>query len=392
MRLTGSDRDFEAWQRFYGDDRPGRPARSSRPSPSRCRPRAELRARSTTTAAWQALFERPIGETVEADLRRRPGPRRGAHRRAHRHLHPRPRPVAAAEPLLPLPRHRRRDRRLGRAGRRDGRASPTRWRTRPARPGPRSLTGCEVDRGRAPTAAAPRWSSARRRGADVAARHVLVNAAPQTLAALLGEARRRTAAEGAQLKVNMLLRRLPRLRDRAVDPREAFAGTFHVAESYGQLATAYEEAAAGRLPSAPPSEIYCHSLTDPSILGPELAASGRPDPDAVRTAHARPAVRAATRRGSAGGAAGRHRSPSSTRVLAEPLEDCLARGRRRPAVHRGQVAAGPGAGAAACPAGTSSTATCPGRTPRTGRRAAGASRPRTRTSCCAGRARCAAAG
>ncbi len=28
------------------------------------------------------------------------------------------------------------------------------------------------------------------------------------------------------------------------------------------------------LPDAPPSEIYCHSLTDPSILGPELAAQG----------------------------------------------------------------------------------------------------------------------
>ncbi|MFF1267245.1 hypothetical protein ACFVZE_15565, partial [Streptomyces anulatus] len=30
----------------------------------------------------------------------------------------------------------------------------------------------------------------------------------------------------------------------------------------------------GRLPAAPPSEIYCHSLTDPSILGPDLAARG----------------------------------------------------------------------------------------------------------------------
>lgn len=80
--------------------------------------------------------------------------------------------------------------------------------------------------------------------------------------------------EGAQLKVNMLLRRLPRLRDHAVDPRRAFSGTFHIAEGYGQLATAYAQAASGRLPEAPPSEIYCHSLTDPSILGPELAAQG----------------------------------------------------------------------------------------------------------------------
>lgn len=107
----------------------------------------------------------------------------------------------------------------------------------------------------------------------VEARHVLVNASPQALAALLGE-EAPTPAEGAQLKVNMLLRRLPRLRDSSVDPRDAFSGTFHVSEGYGQLATAYREAAEGRLPSAPPSEIYCHSLTDPSILGPELAAQG----------------------------------------------------------------------------------------------------------------------
>lgn len=40
------------------------------------------------------------------------------------------------------------------------------------------------------------------------------------------------------------------------------------------MGAAYEEAAGGRLPSAPPSEIYCHSLTDPSILGPEPAARG----------------------------------------------------------------------------------------------------------------------
>ncbi len=107
----------------------------------------------------------------------------------------------------------------------------------------------------------------------VAAGRVLVNASPQALAALLGDAPP-PPAEGAQLKVNMLLTRLPRLRDRSVDPRQAFAGTFHIAEGYGQLADAYRDAAAGRSPTAPPSEIYCHSLTDPTILGPELAARG----------------------------------------------------------------------------------------------------------------------
>ncbi|WP_394428485.1 phytoene desaturase family protein [Streptomyces sp. SGAir0957] len=107
----------------------------------------------------------------------------------------------------------------------------------------------------------------------VAASHVLVNVSPQDLARLL-DTPAPAPAEGAQLKVNMLLKRLPRLKDTSVDPREAFAGTFHIAEGYEELATAYAEAAAGALPTAPPSEIYCHSLTDPTILGPELAARG----------------------------------------------------------------------------------------------------------------------
>jgi phytoene dehydrogenase-like protein len=107
----------------------------------------------------------------------------------------------------------------------------------------------------------------------VGARHVLVNASPQELAALTGDAPP-SPAEGAQLKVNMLLTRLPRLKDTSVDPREAFAGTFHIAEGYGQLATAHAQAAAGELPAAPPSEIYCHSLTDPTILGPDLVEQG----------------------------------------------------------------------------------------------------------------------
>jgi phytoene dehydrogenase-like protein len=36
---------------------------------------------------------------------------------------------------------------------------------------------------------------------------------------------------------------------------------------------AYAAAAAGRVPETPPCEIYCHSLSDRSILGPELAAT-----------------------------------------------------------------------------------------------------------------------
>lgn len=107
----------------------------------------------------------------------------------------------------------------------------------------------------------------------VAGGHVLANVSPDRLAALLGETPD-AQPEGAQLKVNMVLRRLPRLKDSSVDPRDAFAGTFHVNEGYQQLATAYAEAESGRIPSLPPCEIYCHSLTDPSILGSAEQAAG----------------------------------------------------------------------------------------------------------------------
>lgn len=80
--------------------------------------------------------------------------------------------------------------------------------------------------------------------------------------------------EGAQVKVNMLLSRLPRLRDESVSPEAAFSGTFHVNETMTQLDAAHVAASGGLIPEPLPVEIYCHSLTDPSILGEELRASG----------------------------------------------------------------------------------------------------------------------
>ena len=99
------------------------------------------------------------------------------------------------------------------------------------------------------------------------ARFVLANVAPWVLAGLLGE--RRDQADkpvGAQLKVNFLLTRLPRLAS-GTDPRIAFAGTLHLGEDYPDLERAYAEAAGGHVPSRMPGEVYCHTLTDPSILG-----------------------------------------------------------------------------------------------------------------------------
>ncbi|MFB6718903.1 phytoene desaturase family protein [Kribbella sp. NPDC056345] len=102
--------------------------------------------------------------------------------------------------------------------------------------------------------------------------YVLANVAPATLDTLRGR-EVSTKPEGSQLKINLLLSRLPALRS-GDDPTRAFAGTFHIDEDYTQLETAYRTAAGGTLPAVPPSEVYCHSLTDPSILSPELIASG----------------------------------------------------------------------------------------------------------------------
>lgn len=106
----------------------------------------------------------------------------------------------------------------------------------------------------------------------LAAGTVLSGVAPLELARLLGEDAPRP--EGAQVKVNLLLRRLPRLLDASVAPEAAFGGTFHAQEGWARLDAAHAEAAAGRVPDPIPCEIYCHSLTDPSILSPELRAAG----------------------------------------------------------------------------------------------------------------------
>ena len=68
------------------------------------------------------------------------------------------------------------------------------------------------------------------------------------------------------MKVNMLLDRLPRLKT-GITPEDAFAGTFRLNEDERELAAAYDQASEGNLPDKPPAELYCHSLSDRSILG-----------------------------------------------------------------------------------------------------------------------------
>jgi phytoene dehydrogenase-like protein len=102
---------------------------------------------------------------------------------------------------------------------------------------------------------------------------VLAGVAPYVLERLLGGGAS-TKPEGAQVKVNLLLERLPMLRDPTIDAAAAFGGTFHINELWSQLDAAYTTASTGGIPNPLPCEIYCHSLTDPSILSPELRASG----------------------------------------------------------------------------------------------------------------------
>ncbi len=99
---------------------------------------------------------------------------------------------------------------------------------------------------------------------------VLSGVAPWTLHTLLHGAEEPDGRpSGSQFKINLLVSRLPRLRSGA-DPAVAFAGTFHVNESLSQLEALHTAARRGKAPFAA-GELYCHTLTDRSILGPELA-------------------------------------------------------------------------------------------------------------------------
>jgi phytoene dehydrogenase-like protein len=108
-------------------------------------------------------------------------------------------------------------------------------------------------------------------GFSVAGDWLLSGVAPYTLASLLGDPLP-AKPSGSQFKINLLVSRLPRLRS-GVDPAVAFAGTFHLGESMSELETAHRQAASGALPQHATGELYCHTLTDRSILGPELSAT-----------------------------------------------------------------------------------------------------------------------
>lgn len=157
----------------------------------------------------------------------------------------------------------------------------------------------------------------------VEARFVLVNFGANVLSQLLGRAYQPdTTHEGSVFKINMLLRKLPRLLAAQVAAVDAFCGTFHIDEGYTQMNASYQQASRSQLPDKIPCEVYCHTLTDDSILSPELRAEGfhtmtlfaldtpwrlfSDDNETMRSVTLRRCLE------------------GLNRCLAEPIEDCLA--------------------------------------------------------------------
>ncbi|HEX6419126.1 MAG TPA: NAD(P)/FAD-dependent oxidoreductase [Acidimicrobiales bacterium] len=324
--LTGADGEYAAWCAFYDDA--ARLAQAVAPTLLEpLRPAAAVRS-VAGGEVWEAIVERPLGQAIEARLRDDTvrgvvltdaliGTFASAHDPALRQNRCFLYHVVGngtGEWRVPV----------------GGMGAVTAALEGAARAaGADLVTGAEV----VSVAADGRDAEVAYRRGDgervVAGGAVLACVAPSVLDRLLG--RPAQPPEGAQMKINMVLDRLPRLRS-GHDPAVAFAGTLHVDEGYTALESAYAAASAGALPDPLPGEVYCHTLTDPSILGPDLAARG------VHTltlfglhAPARlfagdPAARDAAR-----DEAVRRHVAGLDRHLEEPLAACLARdGEGRP--------------------------------------------------------------
>jgi len=278
--LTGGDAEFAAWQRFYAEV--STVARAVAPSFLEPLPTAAAIRDQVDPAIWADLIERPLGEAIE--------------RRFSDDL---VRGVVATDALIGTfaPLHdpslvQNRCFLYHLMGNGTGE-----WRVpvggmgavsgeleRVAREaGVRIHTDCDVTS----VEAHDDRVEVRGHGVELTADWVLSGVAPYVLSLLRGRDPG-PRPSGSQFKVNVLVSRLPRLRS-GIDPAVAFAGTFHVGESFSDLESAYREAAAGALPSRAVGELYCHTLTDRSILGSDLAATdaqtltyfGLHTPDAV---------------------------------------------------------------------------------------------------------------
>ena len=316
--LTGSGAEWAAWQRFYG--RIGQFAGAIAPTMLGPLPRRS-RVRDSVTAAcdarlWDDLVERPIGHTIEAafadDLVRgvvatdaQIGTHAGlrgedllANRCFAYHL------IGNGTGEWRVP--------VGGMG-----AVADALTAAATEAGVRLRTGVVVSAIReSGTGAAVRTED----GAELEAPWVLAACSPVELDRLLGEPAR--PAEGSQLKINMVLRRLPTLRT-GIDPRVAFAGTLHLEQGYEQLLAAFAAADAGRHADPLPAEVYCHTLTDPSIVDSGLPGYHTLTLFGLHTP-ARLFASAAGNGADPADAAARAALSSVQAHLAEPLDEVLA--------------------------------------------------------------------
>ncbi|QWC85919.1 NAD(P)/FAD-dependent oxidoreductase [Nocardioidaceae bacterium] len=277
--VTGGDEAYDAWQRWGADAE--RLARAVEPTLTRPLPRASDLRDAVGHEVWDDLVERPLGDVLVerfvdevvrgvvatdaligtfTDLH---SPERLANRCFLYHA------IGGATGEWRVP--------VGGMG-----AVSAALAEAASRHGAEVRTGCDVEA----VDASVDGVAVRFAGPDgvstVRAAHVLAGVSPAELRRLRGVSEPATgpagagptgAVEGSQLKINILVDRLPRLRS-GVDPAVAFAGTFHVAETWDELDRSRAEALAGELPSRPCGELYCHSLTDDSILGADLRGSG----------------------------------------------------------------------------------------------------------------------
>jgi len=265
--LTGSDEEYAAWQAFYADAE--RMARSVAPTLLDPLPSAAEARRRMGDDLWDRFVARPLGETVEAAFRDDAvrgvvltDALIGTFASAHQ-----PDLLQNRCFLYHVVGNGTGEWRVPEGGMGAVTAALERAATAA---GADLVTGAEVTG----VAADGREGEVTYRHGDhertVAGTYVLAGVAPSLLARLRGRDPG-PGPEGAQVKINMVLDRLPRLRS-GHDPATAFAGTFHIDEGYAGLEAAYATAAAGTLPDPLPGEVYCHTLTDRSILAPDLAA------------------------------------------------------------------------------------------------------------------------
>ena len=273
-RVTGSDRDWRAWQRFY--EQIGKAARVIAPTLLEPLPGRGVMMKAVREACgssfWNEYMERPLGEIVERTFENDDvrgivltdaliGTQTWAHDPSliqNRCFLYHVMASSSGEWRVPI----------------GGMGAVTGSLERAAvKAGAVIRTGAEVTL----VESDGRRASVLYRTADgerrIDAKYVAANVAPHVLADLLGEEAGTPRPEGNQLKVNLVVNRLPRLRS-GMPAEQAFAGTFHVDESASRLAAAYEESQGGRLPDPLPFEAYCHTLTDRTILGPDAARSG----------------------------------------------------------------------------------------------------------------------